>query len=236
MADLGWCVRTLRRILGDLAVYNDGRQIEVDAADAYQVQLERVYRELICIEAMGRLNYQALAGIEHVRSALVIVRDVQESQERQMETGYHAPIIERERSGRPRFYIPRNQLAYLLERRFTVPQISDILRVSVRTVRRRMTQYNLSIHSLYSDLSDQELEWVVRDIQGQFPSCGNRQMQGHLLSRGIRVQQHRVRETQRRVDPVGSVLRQLRTINRRQYQVNGPGALWHIDGNHKLIR
>ena len=46
----------------------------------------------------------------------------------------------------------------------------------------------------------------------------------------------RVREIQRQVDPAGSVLRQLRTINRRQYQVDGPGALWHIDGNHKLIR
>ena len=85
-------------------------------------------------------------------------------------------------------------------------------------------------------MSDQELEWVVRDIQDQFPFCGNRQMQGHLLSRGIRVQQSRVRGIQRRVDPAGSILCQLRTINRRQYSVNGPGALWHIDGNHKLIR
>ena len=61
-------------------------------------------------------------------------------------------------------------------------------------------------------------------------------MQGHLLSRGLRVQQHRIRESQRRVDPAGSIMRQLKTIKHRQYHVNGPGALWHIDGNHKLIR
>ena len=61
-------------------------------------------------------------------------------------------------------------------------------------------------------------------------------MQGHLLAEGIRVQQLRIRECQRRVDPGGVVLRRLTSINRRRYKVNGPLALWHIDGNHKLIR
>ena len=65
----------------------------------------------------------------------------------------------------------------------------------------------------------------------QFPLCDV------IISRVyIQVQQCRVRETQRRVDPAGSVLRQLRTINLRQYHVDGPGALWHIDENHELIR
>ena len=42
-----------------------------------------------------------------------------------------------------------------------------------------------------------------------------------------------VRESQSHVDPEGSVMRR---FNRRQYHVSGPGALWHIDGHHKLIR
>ena len=47
----------------------------------------------------------------------------------------------------------------------------------------------------------------------------------------------RIREAMRRVNPAGVLLRalELRTIHRRQYQVYGPLALWHIDGNHKLI-
>ena len=61
-------------------------------------------------------------------------------------------------------------------------------------------------------------------------------MQGHLLAQGVRVQQQRIRESQRRVDPGGVVLRQLTSINRRRYRVNGPLALWHIDSNYKLIR
>ena len=42
--------------------------------------------------------------------------------------------------------------------------------------------------------------------------------------------------SQRHVDPSGSLMRRLRVINQRQYHVNGPGTLWHVDGNHKLIR
>ena len=236
MADWGWCISTLRRNVGDLEICDGGRHMEIDVVDAYEVQLERVFRELVGVQVLGNLSDQVTMGIDHVRNALSIVRNLLESNERQMEIGYHAPITAEGRLGRPRFHIPRNQLACLLEKGFTVPQISNILRVSVRTVRRRMAEYDLSVHALYSELTDQELEWVIRDIQDHFPTCGNRQMQGHLLSQGIRVQQYRVREIRRKVNPAGSVMHRLQTINRRKYQVNGPFALWHIDGNHKLIR
>lgn len=63
-------------------------------------------------------------------------------------------------------------------------------------------------------------------------------MTGFLLARGLRVQQERIRESMRRVDPEGVLLRalQLNTVNRGQYSVYSPLALWHIDTNHKLIR
>ena len=42
----------------------------------------------------------------------------------------------------------------------------------------------------------------------------------------------------RRVNPEGVLLRALtiNTTNRRKYGVYAPLALWHVDGNHKLIR
>ena len=61
-------------------------------------------------------------------------------------------------------------------------------------------------------------------------------MLGHLQSRGFRIQQIRLREAMRRVDPEGSVMRRLSTINRRKYRVPAPSSLWPMDGNHKLIR
>lgn len=99
-----------------------------------------------------------------------------------------------------------------------------------------MSEYGLSIQDMFSDLTDRELDEIVSDIHHEFPMCGNRQMIGHLQARGIRIQQHRVRESMRRVDPEGTVARRLHTICRRRYAVAAPRSLYHIDGNHKLIR
>ena len=59
-------------------------------------------------------------------------------------------------------------------------------------------------------------------------------MTGFLLSRGIKVQQERIRGSMCRVDPEGVLIRslELSTVNRRRYHVYAPLALWHIDGNH----
>ena len=138
--------------------------------------------------------------------------------------------------GRPRFVIHSEQLSMLLEHRFSVPQIADMFGVSVSTIRRRMSDYGLSVGATYTDLDDDELDRLVRDIQYLFPMCGNRQMQGQLLARGVRVQQYRIRESQRRVYPEGSMLRRLCAIQRRVYKVAAPRSLYHMDGNHKLIR
>ena len=61
-------------------------------------------------------------------------------------------------------------------------------------------------------------------------------MQGHLLSLGHRVQQTRIRESLMRVDPEGIVSRWITSIRRHTYSVAAPNSLWHVDGNHKLIR
>ena len=96
-----------------------------------------------------------------------------------------------------------------------------------------MSEYNLSIRSTYSNISDAELDAIV---QQQFNGWGNRQVYGSLVSLGIRVPHQRVRESQRRVDPEGSMMCRLNRVQRRRYSVPCPQHLWHIDGNHKLIR
>ena len=108
--------------------------------------------------------------------------------------------------------------------------------VSERTIHRRMSEYGLSIQSTYSEMTNLELDSVIADIHWEFTMCGNKQMGGHLLSRGIRVQQHRIRESMRRIDPEGTLARRLNVIHCRCYSVPSPRSLYHIDGNHKLIR
>ena len=110
--------------------------------------------------------------------------------------------------------------------------------VSESTVKRRIREFGINIRDGYCDFTDQQLDQLVSQFLNNFPNSGYRRMTGFLLSAGHRVQQLRVRESMRRVDPNGVFLRaiEIRTVRRRRYQVSGPLALWHIDGNHKLIR
>ena len=138
--------------------------------------------------------------------------------------------------GRPRLNIPKSQLVHLLETGFTCPQIACMLGVSCRTIHRRFQEYGLSVSSQYSSLIDSDLDILVSEIRKDFPNCGYTMMMGHLLSRGHRVQQTRVRAALIRADPDGVTTRWCSSVQRRTYNVYGPLALWHIDGNHKLVR
>lgn len=63
-------------------------------------------------------------------------------------------------------------------------------------------------------------------------------MLGNLNAQGIHIQRQRIQDSMRRVDPNGVLMRtfQLNPRRRRRYSVPAPNSLWHIDGNHKLIR
>ena len=60
--------------------------------------------------------------------------------------------------GRPSFEIPPSQLQYLIENRFSVPQIAQLKGVSESTIRRRMSEFNLSIRATYSPITDEQLD------------------------------------------------------------------------------
>lgn len=90
---------------------------------------------------------------------------------------------------------------------------------------------------MYSRISDDELDRAVVRFQGGNQFIGPNSIKARLCAAGIRVQRERVRQSMKRADPQGASLRLLRRrIRRRVYHVAGPNSLWHIDGNHKLIR
>ena len=140
--------------------------------------------------------------------------------------------------GRPKFDVSREQLEFLLERGFSIPDEVKLLGLSLRTTERRLKEFGISSGQFFAAIDDQTLDCTVETILVSFPSYDYRRMTGALLSRGIRVQQTRIRKSMRRVNPEGVLLRALtiNTINRRRYSVYATLALWHIDGNHKLIR
>ena len=134
--------------------------------------------------------------------------------------------------------VAQEQLEFLIEGHFSVPEISKLLGVSTRTVERRMTEYGLNIRQSYGQINDSNLDGVLNGILKDFPNSGYKRMTGLLLARGIRLQQSRIRSAMQRVNPEGCLLRslELNVLHRRSYQVYGPLTLWYIDGNHKLIR
>ncbi len=232
--DHTWCVGVLRRIVSDLTVYADGRIMFGNALDSYILCIEGVRREFVIADTLYGLNNDEQAAfslLEYAYEILIHMFDYPISEDEL----HNCPVV-LGTNGRPRFDIPFEQLECLLTNHFTVPQIADLLNVSQRTIFRRMTEYGLSVSSQYANLTDDELDGLVINVQQEFPMCGNQQMQGHLLSQGFRVQQSRIRESQRRTCPEGTMMRRLRCLERREYRVAGPRSLYHIDGNHKLIR
>ena len=85
--------------------------------------------------------------------------------------------------------------------------------VSVSMIRQRMSDYDLSIRATYYPISNEQLDQLVAGVQQQFPNWENRQMYGYLLNHGMRVQFHRVRESQGRIDPEGSMMRRLQCLH-----------------------
>lgn len=167
-----------------------------------------------------------------MKTSLGYLRALADDREKQDQA---PPVVYTGNVGRPGFEITREQMNFLVESGFTGPQIASIIGVSLNTVR-RMAYFGLSIGVQYASVMDSELDDLVREIKQYFPMCGNKQLQGHLLSHGFQVQQQQVRDSQRQVDPEGSIMRRLQAVSCRKYQILSPRSLWHMDGNHKSIR
>ena len=81
--------------------------------------------------------------------------------------------------GRPKIIITSRQLIQLLSIGFTCPAIADM-------IRRRMSEYGLSIAALYTNISDTDLDQAVASIKRDYSNAGYR-MTGLLLQQGIRL-------------------------------------------------
>ena len=106
------------------------------------------------------------------------------------------PMIVTGNIGRPKIYISRNHLDYFLAMMFSV---------SNKTIYRRLQEFELPVRTSYSDISEAELDAIILDILYNFPNCGYKSIWGHLLYTGHKVQEERIREAVKRVDPEGNV-------------------------------
>ena len=78
----------------------------------------------------------------------------------------------------------------------------------------------------FTDITDNELERIIRPIVACMPNAGETYIKGSLRSRGINIPRRRLREQLNIIDPIGRELRKRKPIKRRVYNVKGPNHLW----------
>lgn len=140
--------------------------------------------------------------------------------------------------GRFRLQVTEDHLQSLLHLGLPATCVADILGVSRRTIYRRMQEYNMSVRSLYSTMTDDALDNEVRAIKSRLPHAGYQIVKGCLEAEGHHVQWTRLEAPMHRVDTEGILSRMtsMGCVVRRKYCVQAPHFLQHIDTNHKLIR
>ena len=205
----------LRRVLRDLLPILENREsTSIDSYECLVTRIEVLHRQL------NQLSYHYPGGqtlIDIVKQLGELLQCLYDLLSDLPATDYQAATTVRDGPGRPRYAILEEHILHLVNSGFTCLQISQMLGVSLRTVRRRMEGFNIRVSDTYSTLSDTELDRLITDIQNDFPNSGYTMMAGHLLARGHRVQQIRIRESMIRIDPDGVASRWFRSIQRRSY-------------------
>lgn len=120
------------------------------------------------------------------------------------------------------------------QRYISLSKLANLIGVHRHTLRNYLRRYK--IRYAYSNVSDENLDRLVKAYRETRPESGIRYLIGFLRQNGLRLQIPRIKSSIRRVDPLGHAIRRKKPINRRNYKVPRPNALWHIDGHHKLIR
>ena len=137
--------------------------------------------------------------------------------------------------GRPQMSLPWDTITAYRKSNYSWADIAAILGISLWTLRRYRARYRYEDPNPYSDITDGDLDALVRRIINQSAGViGYQFMDATLRDVGHRVPRHRIRASMSRVDLLGSLERWATLIPRTVYAVRSPNSLWHMDGNHKL--
>ena len=228
----------IRTLVLEITRATDEAQVTLERLDSMSALAERLLRAFVLLLSSDGSNSVIDEGVRAIQGVVNTLNRISAATEMRLngeEYGYYLPVVFTGVRGRPKIRITAGMLNYFFSHGFSASTTAMLLHVSLSTVRRRMSEYGLLIRSQYSAISDSELDRIVTSVHHTNTNCGYRMMQGYLARLGHRVQQCRVRESMARTDPQGMISRWCNTVQRR-YSVASPNQLWHIDGNHRLIR
>ncbi|XP_037830460.1 uncharacterized protein LOC119617641 [Kryptolebias marmoratus] len=231
-----------RSILGCL------EQMQQDSAGSFvHERLQRELRDHVNILSgflsqsriiLDSRNREVANTLQSLHASLQIVLAATESNQRSRSENrevFLPPRVMTGHQGRPPYNISEEQISHLLSLGMNWQNIAICLGVSSRTLYRHRDR--LGIQPLaYTAISDVQLNRFVAEILQSTTNAGETYVHGSLRSRGLRIQRWRVRQSLLEIDPVGRCFRRRHAIRRRIYHVSTSNQLWHIDGNHKLVR
>jgi hypothetical protein len=165
-----WILQAIQSTIADIDSISYDSTVSVERAGALEWRVETVLRDLIAKEVSGELEIEEQEALPLITEAYSHLRELVQSVELLPPQRVQPVQLLDGLVGRPRFQISYHQLHTLITMHLSVPQIADIIGVSVSTVRRRMSEYNLSIRSTYSTISDVELDARAILWLGESPS------------------------------------------------------------------
>ena len=169
-------VRSLRLSLLDLA-----RQIEhassTDEVEYVLFRLRQITQHLLRLEGVDGLTEEVRNSLVSVSSMLSEVEQQQQQQQSQQN------IVAAEGSGcvgRPQLEITAEQLKYLFGYDLTFRDVVEALGLSESTVKRHAREYGISVRVRRSNMTDHELDEVLRQVKTEFPNLGYRRVHSNL--------------------------------------------------------
>ncbi|KAK7696059.1 hypothetical protein QCA50_000700 [Cerrena zonata] len=244
----GDVLRACRTQIGDAARL----RVEIDACDRLLAVVHQ-HRVMISEENYTTIS-QGIAGM---------IQDLTDAINQSMDLPDRPPanpvtLLYTGKPGRPKKVIAPDLLAAGMS--VAGPSsMGRLLDVSSRTVRRRALEAGLveagdpvyvdyvsedgqyrrvytSSTGPQSNLSDEQLDDIMRQLLDIFPSFGRRMIDGYFSSQGYKVPRARLEACYKRVHGPSTTSFGQNRIHRRVYKVTGYNSLWHHDGQHGLIR
>ena len=77
---------------------------------------------------------------------------------------------------------------------YTWNEVAASLQVSRTMMWRRIREAGYETER-FTDISDDELDSILRQLQRNYPNCGQQLLQGYLRQKGVIVQHRRLRES-----------------------------------------
>ena len=113
-----------------------------DGLDYIVFRLDWVINILVRYSGTERIDPRVIDLLREVKDTIKLTSS-------QCPSSHPAGTIFTGMQGRPKFSIPKEQLQFLIEQRFNIPTIANMLCVSRRTVERRLQEFGLSCREAY---------------------------------------------------------------------------------------